>query len=250
MLFSNPTLVQWLWAFALNALLIALAQRLPLLTSSGWIHAGALGTILWGCLGWRGWLAVVIYLVLGSMVTRLGMAQKKLAGLAEGRGGRRGPENVWGSAATGAVVAILIKLGLGSQSLLMIGFAASFAAKLADTFGSEIGKRWGRTTVLITTLRSVPAGTDGAISLEGTLASALGSLLMTFVMVSLSLLPFGFQAILVALIGLLATLMESLLGAIAQNKISWLSNELVNGLQTSFAAVFAISIAAWLDLAA
>ena len=136
MLFSNPTLAQWLWAFALNALLIALAQRLPLLTSAGWIHAGALGTILWGCLGWRGWLAVVIYLVLGSMVTRLGMAQKKLAGLAEGRGGRRGPENVWGSAATGAVVAILIKLGLGSQSLLMIGFAASFAAKLADTFGS------------------------------------------------------------------------------------------------------------------
>ena len=104
--------------------------------------------------------------------------------------------------------------------------------------------------MLITTLRSVPAGTDGAISLEGTLASALGSLLMTFVMVSLSLLPFGFQAILVALIGLLATLMESLLGAIAQNRISWLSNELVNGLQTSFAAVFAIAIAAWLGLAA
>ncbi|MEC9028321.1 MAG: TIGR00297 family protein, partial [Cyanobacteriota bacterium] len=41
-----------------------------------------------------------------------------------------------------------------------------------------------------------------------------------------------------------------LLGAIAQNKISWLSNELVNGLQTSFAAVFAIAIAAWLGLAA
>ena len=251
MLFSNPTLAQWLWAFVLNALLIAVAQRLPLLTSAGWVHAGALGTILWGCLGWRGWLAVVIYLVLGSMVTRLGMAQKKLAGLAEGRGGRRGPENVWGSAATGAVVAILIKLDLGFEPLLYLGFSASFAAKLADTFGSEIGKRWGRTTVLITTLRPVPAGTDGAISLEGTLASALGSLLMTFVMVSLSLVPFGLEgALLVASIGLLATLMESLLGAIAQDRISWLSNELVNGLQTSFAAVFAIAIGAWFGLAA
>ena len=33
-----------------------------------------------------------------------------------------------------------------------VGIAASFAAKLADKFGSEIGKRWGRHTVLITTL--------------------------------------------------------------------------------------------------
>ena len=49
-----------LTALWINTLLIALAQRLPLLTRNGWIHAGALGTILWGCLGWRGWLAVVL----------------------------------------------------------------------------------------------------------------------------------------------------------------------------------------------
>ena len=130
--------------------------------------------------------------------------------------------------------------------MLILGFTASFAAKLADTSGSEIGKRWGRTTILITTLRPVPAGTDGAISLEGTLASALGSVLMTAVMVSLALLPLGYAAILVAATGLLATLMESLLGAIAQDKISWLSNELVNGLQTCFAALMAIALGAWL----
>ena len=47
------------------------------------------------------------------------------------------------------------------QPLLLVGFAASFAAKLADTFGSEIGKRWGRRAVLITTLRPVPPGTEG-----------------------------------------------------------------------------------------
>ena len=239
----------WLIAFALNALLIALAQRLPLLTPAGWVHAGALGTIIWGCLGWQGWLGVALYLVLGSLVTRLGMAQKQRAGIAEARGGRRGPENVWGSAATGAVIAIFIKLGIGSQPLLLLGFTASFAAKLADTFGSEIGKRWGRTTILITTLRPVPAGTDGAISLEGTLASGLGSVLMTAVMAPMFLLSQGSQAILlVAVIGFMATLMESLLGAIAQDKISWLSNELVNGLQTSFAALIAMAFAVGLGL--
>ena len=111
---------------------------------------------------------------------------------------------------------------------------------MADTFGSEIGKRWGRTTVLITTLRRVPAGTEGAVSLEGTLASAAGSAVMTLVAVALQLVPAGPEALLVASVGLVATLIESVVGALVQERISWLSNELVNGLQTAIAAMLAI----------
>ena len=130
---------------------------------------------------------------------------------------------------------------MGPTPWLLIGFAASFAAKLADTFGSEIGKRWGRTTVLITSFRRVPPGTEGAISLEGTLASALGSLLMSTVMFSLQLLPSWPVTVLVMLIGLVATLAESLFGALVQDRFDWMSNELVNALQTSLAAVLAIT---------
>ncbi len=230
----------WIQALLLNTVLIAVAQRAPLLTPAGWVHAGALGTILWGCLGWRGWVAVVAYLVLGSLVTRLGLREKQERGLAEARGGRRGPENVWGSAATGACLALLIGAGVEPRSLLLVGFSASFAAKLADTLGSEIGKRWGRRPVLITTLRSVPPGTEGAISLAGTLASAAGSVLMTLVMWQLQLLPSISVSLVVMLIGLLATLAESLLGALAQDRFRWLSNELVNALQTLLAAVMAM----------
>ena len=230
----------WIQALLLNTVLIAVAQRAPLLTPAGWVHAGALGTILWGCLGWRGWVAVVAYLVLGSLVTRLGLREKQERGLAEARGGRRGPENVWGSAATGACLALLIGAVFEPRSLLLVGFSASFSAKLADTFGSEIGKRWGRRPVLITTLRSVPPGTEGAISLAGTLASAAGSVLMTLVMWQLQLLPSISVSLVVMLIGLLATLAESLLGALAQDRFRWLSNELVNALQTLLAAVMAM----------
>ncbi len=230
----------WIQALLLNTVLIAVAQRAPLLTPAGWVHASALGTILWGCLGWRGWVAVVAYLVLGSLVTRLGLREKQERGLAEARGGRRGPENVWGSAATGASLALLIGAGVEPSPLLLVGFSASFAAKLADTFGSEIGKRWGRRPVLITTLRSVPPGTEGAISLAGTLASAAGSVLMTLVMWQLQLLPSISVSLVVMLIGLLATLAESLLGALAQDRFCWLSNELVNALQTLLAAVMAM----------
>ena len=230
----------WLSALLIHGVLIALAQRLPLLTRAGWIHAGALGTILLGSLGWQGWLAVVLYLVLGSAVTKLGFRDKQRRGLAEARGGSRGPENVWGSAATGAALALLIGAGVEPRSVLLVGFAASFAAKLADTFGSEIGKRWGRTTVLISSFRRVPPGTEGAISLEGTLASAFGSLLMSVLMLALQLIPSWPLTGLVMLIGLVATLAESLLGAVAQDRISWLSNELVNALQTLLAALMAM----------
>ena len=233
----------WITALVFNAVLIGLAQRLPLLTPAGWCHAGLLGTVLWGALGWRGWMAVVAYLGFGSLVTKLGFARKQDLGLAEARGGRRGPENVWGSALTGLVLALLIAMRVGPTQGLLIGFAASFAAKLADTFGSEIGKRWGRTTLLITSLRPVPPGTEGAVSLEGTAASALGSLLMTLVVVALGLIPSAQAAAVVVVVGFIATLLESLLGAVGQGRWPWLSNELVNGLQTAWAAGLAMLVA-------
>jgi len=237
----------WLQALLINTVLIALAQRLPLLTRAGWVHAGILGTVLWGCLGWTGWVAVVAYLALGSAVTKLGFKQKQERGLAEARGGQRSPANVWGSAATGAGLALLIGAGLEPKLWLTLGFAASFAAKLADTFGSEIGKRWGSTPRLITTLRRVEPGTEGAISLEGTLASAAGSLVMSLVMWALVLVPSGRLMLLVAVVGFVATLAESVLGAIAQQRLSWMSNELVNALQTTFAALLIILLMAVLS---
>ncbi|MEO1003003.1 MAG: DUF92 domain-containing protein [Cyanobacteria bacterium J06638_7] len=243
----------WLLALGLNAVLISLAQRLPLLTGAGWVHAGMLGTVLWGCLGPRGWLAVVGYLLLGSLVTRLGLRRKQQQGLAEGRGGRRGPENVWGSAATGALLAMASALAPPPwRPLLLVGFTASFAAKLADTCGSEIGKRWGRHTVLITSLRPVPPGTEGAVSLEGTIASLGGSVAMVALALALGLVPDSppsrpATAVLISAVGLLATLLESVIGATAQSRFSWLSNELVNGLQTALAALLAML--AWSGLA-
>jgi len=42
------------------------------------------------------------YFVLGSAVTKIKMKEKEEAGIAEKRGGARGPENVWGSAGSAA----------------------------------------------------------------------------------------------------------------------------------------------------
>ncbi len=48
----------------------------------------------------------MFYFLVGSAVTRIGMEQKEAEGIAEKRSGARGPENVWGSALTGALCAL------------------------------------------------------------------------------------------------------------------------------------------------
>lgn len=87
-----------LWqAFGLNAFLFGVfrTKLLKVLTPEGFAHALALGTLTWTTLGWKGWTVCVLYLVLGSTVTKVKFAEKEKRGIAEGRGGRRGPENVW-----------------------------------------------------------------------------------------------------------------------------------------------------------
>ena len=231
----------FLFGFLINFILIFLFFRVPLMTKGGWISAGVLGSILWGCFSWQGWSSVVIYLLLGSLVTKIGYKFKNEKGIAEKRGGKRGPENVWGSAATGLFFAIMVKLNFTNLVFYKIGFAASFAAKLADTFGSEIGKRFGKNTYLITSFRKVDRGTEGGISLEGTAASALGALFMSLIMFILNIISTKYQFLIVAISGFLATISESFIGAKFQDKYK-LSNELVNSIQTSISSIIAIFV--------
>ena len=234
-LFLNDFII----GFIVNFFLIFVFRKYPIMTKSGWISSGILGTLLWGSLGWKGWISVVIYLVLGSLVTKIGFNYKNKLGIAEKRRGCRGPENVWGSASTGLFLALLIKLNFANVIFLKVGFAASFAAKLADTFGSEIGKRYGKNTFLITTFKKVKQGTEGAISLEGTIASLFGSLLMSLVMFILGFITIEKGFLIVSFSAFVATIFESFIGAIFQDKYS-LSNEAVNAIQTSFSAILAI----------
>ena len=210
------------------------------LTDAGLLHAFFLGVGLWSTLGPAGWLYGVIYFVLGTLVTKVKMEEKKELGIAEKRDGARGAENVWGSAA----ISMLCALGLRFLSLsplgasaLIVAFVAALATKLSDTFGSEIGKAYGRTCYLITSFELVPRGTEGAVSVEGTLAGMGASLLMAAASHTLGLTqgPLASSAVIVA--AFIATTAESYIGAIFQDRVPWLTNELVNLLNTLIGAV-------------
>ncbi len=242
----------WTVAIGLNSILLLAAIIIPkkLLTPAGLLHAWFLGAVIWGSLGWRGYAVVMFYFLVGSAVTRIGMKQKEAEGIAEKRGGARGPENVWGSALTATICAIAIatiQLGWLAprwESLLLLGYVASFATKLADTTASEVGKAYGKSTFLITTLQPVARGTEGAVSLEGTLAGIFGGLTIAGVAYSLDLITLG-GVVICTIAAFIATNLESVIGATLQPKFDWLTNELVNVINTIIGAIVAISIAIW-----
>ncbi len=248
---DNP----WLIAVLINTVLIAIAFALPkkLLTPAGYANAWLLGVIVWGALGWRAYATTLFYFFVGSSVTKVGLAQKEAQGIAEARGGVRGPGNVWGSALTGAICALAVaivpflypadsELLIRWQNLLALGFVASLSTKLSDTAATEIGKAYGQRTFLITTLQPVPRGTEGAVSLEGTLAGVLGSIALSSVAWAVGLISSLGAVGICALAAFGATTVESLIGATVEEKTTWLTHDLVNVINTTVGAGLAIGL--------
>lgn len=240
----------WFTAVLLNTALLGVAWLLPkkLLTPAGYLHAWVLGVLIWGCLGWRGYSVVMVYFLVGSLVTRIGMARKEAAGIAEKRSGMRGPENVWGSALAGTLCALgILWLSYlngdetGWMTLLTLGYVASFSTKLADTTASEVGKAYGKHTFLITTLKPVPPGTEGAVSLEGTLAGIAAAAVIALLSWALGLISPLF-VLLCLIAAFIATNLESVIGATLQSQWEWLTNELVNVINTVLGAAIAIAL--------
>ncbi|MEM6425852.1 MAG: TIGR00297 family protein, partial [Cyanobacteria bacterium P01_D01_bin.128] len=237
----------WGLAVLLNTVLLAIAWVVPkkLLTPAGYLHAWGLGVIIWGALGWRGYAVVMVYFIAGSAATRIGKAQKEAAGIAEKRSGQRGPENVWGSALVGALCALgriaLPFSGASEETVLLgsallgIAYVASFSTKLSDTCASEIGKAYGKTTYLITTFKAVPAGTEGAVSLEGTMAGIAASAAIAAVGLLVRLIS-PMEVWICVIAAFVATNIESLIGATLQERFDWLTNELVNVANTLIGA--------------
>lgn len=239
----------WLVAVGLNTVLLVIAWIVPkkLLTPAGLFHAWGLGVLIWGTLGWQGYLVVMFYFLVGSAVTRIKLKEKETEGIAEKRSGARGPENVWGSALTGALCALgtLLSLLGGDRlivSLLLLGYVASFSTKLSDTCASEVGKAYGKRTFLITNLQPVPRGTEGAVSLEGTLAGIVASGAIAFVGWGVGLIDL-FGVLLCIIAAFVATSLESVIGATLQTKFDWLTNEFVNVVNTLIGAIAAVLLA-------
>ncbi len=150
-------------------------------TTRGVRLSGALAGWFLGCVLIAGggpalYVALLIFFVIGTLATRLGYSSKAVAGLAQEEGGRRGAAHAFANVGVAAICAVACWRGLGVVPLFM-GIAA-LATAAADTTASEIGQLFGRRTFLPLTFRPVERGTEGAISIEGTLAGIVAGLLV------------------------------------------------------------------------
>ncbi|GAB2229859.1 hypothetical protein Droror1_Dr00014115 [Drosera rotundifolia] len=241
---SNPA--TWESAVCSNAVIFVLGS--PILVSglslNGIVAAFLLGTLTWRAFGASGFLLVATYFVVGTAATKVKMAQKEAQGVAEKRKGRRGPGSVIGSSAAGCVCATLSINGVGGKALShlwQLGFVASFCTKLSDTVSSEIGKAYGKTTYLVTTFKIVPRGTEGAVSIEGTVAGLVASVLLAFVGYLIGQIN-AIEAVLCVIASQLANLGESVIGASLQDKdgFQWLNNDAVNVINITMGSILAV----------
>jgi uncharacterized protein (TIGR00297 family) len=159
---------------AVNAALAVGAYAARGVDRSGALCGWCLGVALYACSGWRGFTLLLLFFVLGTACTKLGYAKKAMMGIAQEKGGRRGAKHAIANTAAGVLFAFLA-IATGHPALFVLALVAAFATAAADTVSSEIGQAYGRTTYLVTSFKRVPAGTGGAVSLEGTLAGIAAS---------------------------------------------------------------------------
>jgi len=192
--------------------------------------------------------------VLSLSATRLGREQKERLGTAERRQGRSAAQvaaNLGVAAIASSDLAQSWLSGSGwlprtpqSPMLLFAVGLAALAEAAADTVSSEIGQVLGAKPRMMTTLRQVDPGTDGAISLIGTLAGMAAAALVSLA----GTLALGGDRAMLAIGcagGIFGLFFDSLLGATFERR-GWLNNDAVNFLSTACAAGFALGLLAML----
>ncbi len=220
-------------------------------------------------------LPVLAVFLLAYIATRIGRESKEQQGTAENRQGRTAAQ-----VAANLGVATLVSsqpaqawlvgnrwFTHAAPALLLAAGLAALAEAAADTVSSELGQAlslgqgWalGVPPRMITTLRPVAPGTDGAVSLLGTLAGVAAAMIVALAG-SAALGGGAMMFWISAAGGVFGLFFDSLLGATLelQNRErqdqdgerlgwlnrNWLNNNAVNFLSTASAAAFAMGLLA------
>lgn len=191
---ASVALLLWLFAtvpvvISANRIAVALAVTVVLGYVSYTLETASLPGMLTGVLlglltivlGDYGWFAILVaFFGIGGLSTKYRYEEKRERGIAEENEGARGTGNVLANSIV-ALVAVLAaaaspELGVPAR-LFLYAFAGAVGAALADTLSSEIGGLYDDPR-LITTLRVVEPGTDGAVTWQGELAGLAGALVI------------------------------------------------------------------------
>jgi uncharacterized protein (TIGR00297 family) len=239
--------------FVLSVAFALIARRLGAATVGGAVCGSMICFLMtfwtgaWTKSVMRSGLTPLVLLFLATFFcTRAGKQRKISAGLAELRRGRSAAQVIANLSIAGIcaspwsawIVSGEASLLTGWASLGMkIGCLAALVEATADTVSSEIGQAFGGDPVLITGLRRVKPGTDGAMTFLGSCAGIAAGALVAIAGGWAMHLSAG--AILTSLgAGIGGLFFDSLLGATVERR-GWIGNDLVNFTSTLFAAALA-----------
>jgi len=222
----------------LSAIVVAIsfavvARVMGAVTDGGAMAGVVVAFILMMAAGLRGFIPLVAVFVLTLVSTRWGYARKQQLGVAERPRGRTASQVLanLGPAAICALPAIWFPEL--SESLL-VGTIAGLAEAAADTVSSEVGQATARSAYLITDFRDVPIGTNGAISIEGTISGCVAACIVSWISASYGVLDWRWTfAVAFAAIG--GMFLDSIMGATWENA-GKLGNDSVNFVSNVFAA--------------
>jgi|1185.fasta_scaffold00010_12 uncharacterized protein (TIGR00297 family) len=174
----------------------------------------------------RMFLALLVVFAVTLVATRVGYARKQQLRTAEPAGGRTASQAI----ANLGIAALVVAIAGARWPVLAL---AALAEAAGDTSSSEIGMAFPGKTLLVTNFKSVPPGTDGGVSLFGTIAALLGAATVAVAAVATGLVPIS-QVATIILAGFCGIVIDSLLGAVFERR-GWLDNDLVNLLSTAAA---------------
>ncbi len=223
-------------AVAVNLAFALAAWAAKSVDRSGAIVGFFLGTAVYLGSGFRGFLVLLAFFLLGSVATRLGYSAKAARGVAERRGGRNWRQALANGLA-GAFFSLLI-VTTPHAAAFTLALVAAFAEAAGDTASSEIGQWVSDRAYLIPNFRAVPAGENGAVTLGGTLAGALASATVVALAYALGLSTKSGAGVALGA-ALAGNLLDSVLGATLERR-GLVTNGVVNFAGTTVAGVIAV----------
>lgn len=239
-LLGNITGWYMLMAVLGNASLASILTSFRVIHGSAFWAGVSLGAVIWVCGGWQCYLILIVFFVVGTLATRHGFYRKQRRGVAQEDEGRRGARHVVANCGVPTLFAFLVT-ATHFPLWMRIALVASFATAIFDTVASELGQVYGRYPVLPLTGENVPIGTEGAISMEGTLFGLLGAVFLSGVAWLLGAIPASAIPIVVmsAFVGGCA---ESVIAASIRKDFTW-KNEIMNFANTAIGGGMALLMA-------
>lgn len=214
-------------AFTISFLVSLLALKAKIADESGLMSATIVGTVTILFTDLSFFAILLVFYLLGSIVTKYRYSVKLSLGIAEPSGGARGFSNVFGNSL--APLFFAMNFGVTRDPLFALAFVATVGTALGDTMASEIGKT-AKNVYLITNFKKVAPGTSGGISVIGEISALLGCLIIFVVSLALGISELS-HAIPIVLASFIGIHVDSFLGATLEEK-GYLNNSAVNFLGT------------------